>query len=64
LSIVLLQLTLGVLAVLKSPNAKALLWLGVAHQFFAMALLLSLVFEFYLLQSKKKLIAEGAALSS
>ncbi len=57
LVIVLLQLILGILTVLNSPNPKALLWLGVAHQFVAMLLLLSLVFEFYLLDSKEKLIA-------
>jgi len=64
LAIVLLQLILGILAVLNAPNAKALLWLGVAHQFVAMVLLLSLVFEFYLLRTKKKLIAAGVALPS
>jgi len=57
LAIVLSQLVLGILTVLNSPNANALVWLGVAHQFLAMVLLLSLVFEFYLLHGKKKLIA-------
>jgi cytochrome c oxidase assembly protein subunit 15 len=56
-AIVLLQLILGILTLLNSPNTKALLCLGAIHQFVAMALLLSLVFEFYLLHSKKKLIA-------
>ncbi len=64
LSIVLLQLILGILTVLNSPNPKSLLWLGVTHQFVAMALLLSLVFKFYLLHSKKKLIATEASLHS
>ena len=61
LSMVLLQLILGILTVLNSPNPKSLLWLGVTHQFVAMALLLSLLFEFYLLHSKKKLIATEAS---
>jgi cytochrome c oxidase assembly protein subunit 15 len=53
LAIVLLQLILGILTVLNSPNSKALLWFGVAHQFVGMVLLLSLVFEFYMLRGKK-----------
>jgi len=57
LTIVLIQLILGVLTVLYSPNSRLLLWLGVTHQFAAMMLLLTLVFEFYLLQNKEKLIA-------
>lgn len=57
LALVLLQGVLGVFALLNSPDSKALIWLGVTHQFVAMLLLLSLVFEFYLLHSKKKLIA-------
>jgi len=57
LVIVLLQLVSGILIVLNSPDERALLWLGVAHQFIAMMLLLSLVFEFYLLQGNEKLIA-------
>ncbi len=64
LSIVLLQLILGILTVLNSPNPKSLLWLGVTHQFVAVALLLSLVFKFYLLHSKKKVIATEASLRS
>jgi cytochrome c oxidase assembly protein subunit 15 len=53
LALVLSQLLLGILTVINSTNSKALRWLGVTHQFIAMCLLLSLVFEFYLLQSKK-----------
>jgi cytochrome c oxidase assembly protein subunit 15 len=56
-TIVLAQVILGILTVLNSPYPKRLLWLGVAHQFVAMLLLLSLVFEYYLLQKKEKLIA-------
>jgi len=62
LVIVLLQLLLGILVVLNSPNGSALLWFGVTHQFVAMVLLLALVFEFYLLSKKEKLIAARAHL--
>jgi len=64
LTVVVLQLVLGILTVLNSPNAKALLWLGVMHQFVAMLLLLSLVFEFYLLSKKERLIAARTNLGS
>jgi subtilisin-like proprotein convertase family protein len=37
------QVLLGIFTVLYSPDKQALLWLGVAHQFVAMLLLLSLV---------------------
>lgn len=53
LALVLVQMVLGIFTVLNSPNPRALRWLGVGHQFIAMCLLLSLVFEFYLLQHKK-----------
>jgi cytochrome c oxidase assembly protein subunit 15 len=56
LVLVLVQVILGILTVLNSPNGKALLWFGAAHQFVAMMLLLSLVFEFYLVHKKEKLI--------
>ncbi len=52
LAIVLLQTVLGIFTVLNSANLKTLLWLGVAHQFGAMMLLLSLVIEFYLLHRR------------
>jgi cytochrome c oxidase assembly protein subunit 15 len=55
LALVLLQLILGVFTVINSPDPKALRWLGVAHQFIAMCLLLSVIFEFYLLQRKKSM---------
>jgi cytochrome c oxidase assembly protein subunit 15 len=41
--IVMLQVILGIFTVLYSPDKQALLWLGVAHQFVAMLLLLSMV---------------------
>jgi cytochrome c oxidase assembly protein subunit 15 len=54
--LVVVQVILGILTVLNSLNSKALLWLGVAHQFVAMILLLSLVFQFYLLSGKKRVM--------
>ena len=56
LILVLLQVVLGILTVLNSPNPKLLTWLGVSHQFIAMILLLSLLFEFYLVHRNKKLL--------
>lgn len=53
LTLVIMQLILGIFTVINSPDPKALRWLGITHQFIAMCLLLSLVFEFYLLQHKK-----------
>jgi cytochrome c oxidase assembly protein subunit 15 len=55
LALVVLQLILGILTVINSPDPKALRWLGVIHQFIAMCLLLSLIFEFYLLQHKRSM---------
>jgi cytochrome c oxidase assembly protein subunit 15 len=51
--LVILQVILGVLTVLYSPNQKTLLWLGVGHQFVAMLLLMSLLLMSYLLNGKK-----------
>ena len=51
LVIVLLQVLLGVLTVLNALNTKTFLWLGVAHQFVAMLLLLSLVWVVYIIRS-------------
>ncbi len=51
LVIVLLQVILGVFAVLYAINTDAFLWLGVAHQFVAMLLLLSLVWMLYIVRS-------------
>jgi cytochrome c oxidase assembly protein subunit 15 len=62
--IVTLQLVLGILTVLYSPYRNALIWLGVAHQFVAMTLLLSLVFELFILRGNKKLRAPGMAAAS
>ena len=49
---VLIQLVLGIFTVIHSPNPKALLLLGAAHQFVAMLLLMILVWMYYLLRSK------------
>jgi len=57
LSLVMVQVLLGIFTVLNSYYRNSLLLLGAAHQFVAMLLLLSIVFEFYLLNSNKKLIA-------
>jgi cytochrome c oxidase assembly protein subunit 15 len=40
---VMVQVILGIFTVLYAPDKQALLWLGVAHQFVAMLLLLSMV---------------------
>lgn len=52
LLIILLQVLLGVLTVLNALHTKTFLWLGVAHQFVAMLLLLSLVWVLYIIRSK------------
>lgn len=52
LLIVLLQVLLGVLTVLNALQAKAFLWLGVAHQFIAMLLLLSLIWVQFIIRNK------------
>jgi len=53
LAIVIVQIILGIFTVLNSPHPKALLWFGVSHQLIAMILLLSLIFEFFLLGGNK-----------
>ena len=50
--IVLLQVVLGIFTVLNAPYKNPFLWLGVAHQFFAMLLLLALVWMLFLTRSK------------
>jgi len=52
LLIVLLQVLIGILTVLNAINKDTFLWLGIAHQFIAMLLLLSLVFIIYIIRSK------------
>ena len=53
MALVLLQIILGILTVINSPNPNALVWLGVTHQLVGMILLLSLLFAFYLLSGRK-----------
>jgi cytochrome c oxidase assembly protein subunit 15 len=48
------QLLLGIFTVLFSNDPKALLWLGVSHQFTAMLLLMSLVFMAYLQRDRRR----------
>lgn len=50
--IVLIQVVLGIYSVIYSPFSKTLLWLGTAHQFVAMILLMVLVWMYYLLKGK------------
>ena len=52
LLIVLLQVMLGILTVLNTGNASLFLWLGVAHQFMAMLLLLSLVWVLFIVRGR------------
>ena len=53
LAIALLQVILGILTVLFSIDKYSFLWLAVAHQFFAMVLLLSLVLMIYIIRGTK-----------
>ena len=53
LFIVLLQVVLGVLTVLHAIDPGSFLWLGVAHQFVAMVLLLSFVWMFYIIRNTR-----------
>lgn len=49
--IVLLQVVLGILTVLNAIHPSSFLWLGVAHQFVAMLLLLSLVWFYFIVRN-------------
>lgn len=49
---VLVQVILGIFAALYSPQPAVLLWIGVAHQFTAMVLLIFLTMEAYLIRSR------------
>jgi cytochrome c oxidase assembly protein subunit 15 len=52
LYLVVVQVVLGIFTVLYANNSTALLWLGVAHQFTGMMLLLSFVVVAYLLKKR------------
>jgi len=56
LGMVLLQIILGITTVLYSANSTALLYLGVAHQFVAMILLLVCVCILHLIRSSKRIM--------
>nr|AQQ74737.1 hypothetical protein [uncultured bacterium] len=53
LLLVLLQVILGILAVISALDQKRFLWLAVAHQFIAMILLLSFVWMLYVIRPLK-----------
>lgn len=53
LVLVLLQLILGILAVITSPVGDSLIYFGVAHQFGGMLFLMSFILMLYLLRSKQ-----------
>ena len=55
LIMVLLQVVLGVLTVLNAIDPNSFLWLGVAHQFVAMVLLLSFVWMFFIIRGKREI---------
>jgi cytochrome c oxidase assembly protein subunit 15 len=54
LILVILQVLLGILTVLFANNKTALLWLGVAHQFTGMILLLVVVSLLYTIKYKRQ----------
>jgi heme A synthase len=56
LILVLIQVILGIFTVLYANDKTALLWLGVAHQFTAMILVLVMVWLVYLVRAKPKTI--------
>ena len=49
--LVLLQVVLGVFTLLKVLDKNAFLWLGVAHQFVAMLILLAMIWQLYLVSN-------------
>lgn len=53
-AIVLTQVLLGILTVLNSLHQQYFLWLGIAHQFTAMLLLLSLVWMIFIIRKRSK----------
>jgi cytochrome c oxidase assembly protein subunit 15 len=57
LALVVLQIILGILSVLYSDQADRLLWIGTAHQFTAMLLLLVLLLQHGLLSPRKPAVA-------
>lgn len=54
LLLVVLQVLLGIFTVLNAIDRNSLIWLGIAHQFVAMLLLLSLVWVLYIVRAVPK----------
>ncbi len=50
LSVVMIQVLLGILAVINSPDNRLFMWLGVAHQFFGIIFLLIMVWMLHLIR--------------
>lgn len=55
--LVLTQVLLGIFTVLNSLYQEYFLWLGIAHQFIAMVLLLSLVWVIFIIRKQRNLVA-------
>jgi cytochrome c oxidase assembly protein subunit 15 len=53
LLLIILQVILGILTVMNATNVVRFVWLGVAHQFIAMLLLMNLVCLIYLVRGSK-----------
>ena len=56
LVLVCLQVVLGIVTLINASNATSLLWLGVAHQFVAMLLLMSLVWMLFIIKNHKSAV--------
>ncbi|MFI5133391.1 MAG: COX15/CtaA family protein [Chitinophagales bacterium] len=54
--IALMQVILGILAVLNATNKNSFLWIGIAHQFVAMILLLSLIWIIYIVRGRNSIV--------
>jgi heme A synthase len=52
LILVIAQVVLGIMTVSYSDVASVLLWLGVAHQFVAMLLLMSVIYIYFLVTAR------------
>jgi cytochrome c oxidase assembly protein subunit 15 len=52
-ALVLLQVILGIITTLNAPYPHKLVWLGAAHQFAAMLLLVSLIWILYIVRNKR-----------
>ncbi len=52
LLLVTVQIILGILTVINSPDGNKLMWFGVAHQLVAILFLISMIFMIYIIRSK------------